>query len=115
LFRQSYSGNPVWSYTCHDYFEAITISESSGRAENPDTQQTEPDFHSVAPRSGASPQGGKMLYWTLVFLVIAVIAGIFGFGAISVAAAGIAKILFFIFLVLFVVSLLFHLGRRGSV
>ncbi len=47
-----------------------------------------------------------MLYWTLVFLVVAMVAALFGFGGIYVAAAGIAKILFFIFLVLFVVSLL---------
>ncbi|HVU90257.1 MAG TPA: DUF1328 domain-containing protein [Pirellulales bacterium] len=47
-----------------------------------------------------------MLYWTLVFLVVAMVAALFGFSGIYVAAAGIAKILFFIFLVLFVVSLL---------
>ena len=47
-----------------------------------------------------------MLYWILVFLVVAMVAALFGFTGIYVAAAGIAKILFFIFLVLFVVSLL---------
>ena len=47
-----------------------------------------------------------MLYWTLVFLVVAMVAALFGFSGIYIAAAGIAKILFFIFLVLFVVSLL---------
>ena len=52
-----------------------------------------------------------MLYYTIVFLIIAIVAAIFGFGGISVAAAGIAKILFFIFLVLFIVSLIFG-GRR---
>jgi uncharacterized membrane protein YtjA (UPF0391 family) len=46
-----------------------------------------------------------MLSWALTFLVIALIAGVLGFGGIYVAAAGIAKILFFVFLVLFVVSL----------
>ncbi len=50
-----------------------------------------------------------MLSWALTFLVIALIAGVFGFGGIYVAAAGIAKILFFLFLILFVVSLL--MGR----
>jgi uncharacterized membrane protein YtjA (UPF0391 family) len=54
-----------------------------------------------------------MLYWTVVFLIIAIIAGLLGFGAISFAAAGIAKICFVIFLVLFLISLLFH-GRRRS-
>jgi uncharacterized membrane protein YtjA (UPF0391 family) len=53
-----------------------------------------------------------MLYWALVFLIVAIVAAIFGFGGIAVASAGIAKILFFIFLVLFVVSLIFRGVRR---
>ncbi len=55
-----------------------------------------------------------MLYWALVFLVIAIIAALFGFGLIASAAAGIAKILFFIFLVVFIISLIFGLSRRGT-
>jgi uncharacterized membrane protein YtjA (UPF0391 family) len=47
----------------------------------------------------------SMLYWAVIFLVVAIIAGIFGFGGISQAATGIAKILFLIFIVLFLVSL----------
>jgi uncharacterized membrane protein YtjA (UPF0391 family) len=57
-----------------------------------------------------------VLYWAVVFLIIAIIAAVFGFGAIAGTAAGIAKILFFIFIVLFVVSLIFGggvFGRRG--
>ncbi|MEJ1157488.1 DUF1328 domain-containing protein [Prosthecomicrobium sp. N25] len=50
-----------------------------------------------------------MLYWTLVFLVIALIAGALGFGGIANASAGIARILFGIFIVLFVVTLVFGL------
>jgi uncharacterized membrane protein YtjA (UPF0391 family) len=53
-----------------------------------------------------------MLGWTITFLLIALVAAAFGFGGIAVAAAGIARILFFIFLVLFVVSLLGGLSRR---
>ncbi|WP_081793881.1 DUF1328 domain-containing protein [Paenibacillus darwinianus] len=41
-----------------------------------------------------------------------IIAAIFGFGGIVDAAASVAKILFFVFLILFVVSLIF--GRRSS-
>jgi len=48
-----------------------------------------------------------MLRWTVIFLVIAIVAAIFGFGNISAGAASIAKILFYIFVVLFVLSLLF--------
>ena len=51
-----------------------------------------------------------MLYWTAVFFVIALIAGALGFGGLAVGAAGIAKTLFFVFLVLTVLSFLF--GRR---
>jgi uncharacterized membrane protein YtjA (UPF0391 family) len=55
-----------------------------------------------------------MLGWALTFLIIALIAGALGFTGIYVAAAGIAKILFFIFLVLFVVSLIMGMVRgRG--
>ena len=56
-----------------------------------------------------------MLRYALIFLVIAIIAGILGFGVIAFAAAGIAKILFGVFLVLFLISLIMHLGRRGPV
>jgi uncharacterized membrane protein YtjA (UPF0391 family) len=54
-----------------------------------------------------------MLRWALAFFVIAIIAAVFGFGGIALAAAGIAKILFFIFLVLFLVALLGGLVRRA--
>jgi uncharacterized membrane protein YtjA (UPF0391 family) len=53
-----------------------------------------------------------MLRWALGFFVIALLAAILGFGGIAVAAAGIAKIIFYIFLVLFVISLLGHLASR---
>jgi uncharacterized membrane protein YtjA (UPF0391 family) len=46
-----------------------------------------------------------MLYWALVFLIVALVAALFGFTGVYVAAAGIARILFFIFLVLFIISL----------
>jgi uncharacterized membrane protein YtjA (UPF0391 family) len=54
-----------------------------------------------------------MLRWALVFLVVAIVAGIFGFGGIMVAAAGIAKILFYLFLILFAVSLVAGLARSA--
>ena len=56
-----------------------------------------------------------MLYYALVFLLIAVVAGILGFGGVAFAAAGIAKILFFIFVVLFMASLVMHLARGARV
>jgi uncharacterized membrane protein YtjA (UPF0391 family) len=54
----------------------------------------------------------KMLYYALVFLLIAIVAAVFGFGGVAIASAGIAKILFFVFVVLFLVSLVTHMARR---
>lgn len=53
-----------------------------------------------------------MLYWAAVFFVIALLAAVFGFTGISVAAAGIAKVLFFIFVILFIISLIFGVRAR---
>ena len=55
-----------------------------------------------------------MLNWAITFFVVAVSAAVLGFGGVAVAAAGIAKLLFVVFLVLFVVSLAAHLGRGSS-
>ncbi|HEX7943106.1 MAG TPA: DUF1328 domain-containing protein [Phenylobacterium sp.] len=55
-----------------------------------------------------------MLGWALTFLVVALIAGLLGFTTVAGAAMGIAKILFWVFLILFAVSLVMHLVRgRG--
>jgi uncharacterized membrane protein YtjA (UPF0391 family) len=53
-----------------------------------------------------------MLYYALVFFLLAILAGFFGFGFAAVTFAFIAKILFFLFVVAFVVSLATHLARR---
>jgi uncharacterized membrane protein YtjA (UPF0391 family) len=53
-----------------------------------------------------------MLYYALVFFIIAIVAAAFGFGGIAAGAASIAKILFFIFLVVFLVTLVMGLMRR---
>lgn len=54
-----------------------------------------------------------MLRLALLFLVIALVAALFGFGGIAAGAASIAKILFWVFLVVFLISLIFGFGRRG--
>jgi uncharacterized membrane protein YtjA (UPF0391 family) len=53
-----------------------------------------------------------MLHYAVVFFVIALIAALFGFGGIAAGAMGIGKILFMVFIVLAVVSLLFGLVRK---
>lgn len=52
-----------------------------------------------------------MLHYAVVFFVIALIAALFGFGGIAAGAVGIAKILFFVFLVLAIASFLFGAMR----
>ena len=54
-----------------------------------------------------------MLWYAWVFLVIAILAAVFGFGGIAPGAASIAKIFFFVFVVLFVISLI--AGRQTVV
>ena len=46
-----------------------------------------------------------MLHYAIVFLVIALISALFGFGGIAASAAGIAKLLFYVFIVLAVAGL----------
>ena len=53
-----------------------------------------------------------MLNWAVTFFVVAIIAAVLGFTTIAGSAIDIAKILFFVFLVLAVVSFIF--GRRVS-
>ena len=54
-----------------------------------------------------------MLNLVITLLIIALIAGVLGFGGIAATAVGLAKIIFFVALVLFLVSLIFG-GMRGS-
>lgn len=51
-----------------------------------------------------------MLHYAAVFLIIALIAAVFGFGGIAVGAASIAKILFVVFLIGAIVTFLMN-GR----
>jgi uncharacterized membrane protein YtjA (UPF0391 family) len=54
-----------------------------------------------------------MLRYAIIFFIVAIVAALFGFGGIAAGATEIAKILFFVFLVLFVVSLVAGLLKRG--
>jgi uncharacterized membrane protein YtjA (UPF0391 family) len=53
-----------------------------------------------------------MLNYTVTFLVIAVIAALFGFTGIAAGAVEIARIMFFIFVALFIASLIMGLAKR---
>ncbi len=56
-----------------------------------------------------------MLRWALIFFVLALIAAMFGYGGIAVGAAGIAKILFFAFLILAAVAIVANLARGRAI
>jgi uncharacterized membrane protein YtjA (UPF0391 family) len=55
-------------------------------------------------------EGLEMLQWTVIFLVLALIAAFFGFGSLAGTAASIAQVLFFVFLAALVIS--FFMRRR---
>ena len=54
-----------------------------------------------------------MLGWAVIFLIIAILAGVFGFGGIATASAGIVKLLFFLFLVMCIIFFIFGWRGRG--
>lgn len=57
-----------------------------------------------------------MLRWALGFLLLALIAAFFGFGGVAATSAGIAKTLFYLFLVIFLLTFVFGLvsGKRAT-
>lgn len=73
-------------------------------------------FFWTIPR-GTAPariwEEATMLRWALIFLIVALVAAVFGFGGVATSAAGIAKILFVLFLGVFVISLVMGLVRRA--
>ena len=56
---------------------------------------------------------GNLLHWALIFLVVAIIAAIFGFGGVAGTAMEGARILFWVALVFLLISLVFGFARRG--
>ncbi len=50
-----------------------------------------------------------MLYWTVIFLIVALVAGALGFGGLAATSAGIARVLFGVFLILFLVTAIMQL------
>ena len=115
------SGGILLSVHCDDanwVKRAKTILEETGAEDISSSGEAKADY-AMSDRPGSESswyildqKGGSMLYWAVVFLVIALVAAIFGFTGVEIAAAGVAKILFLVFLVLFVVSLVGGLARR---
>ena len=88
-------GYAVSAITRMDIFRAFTVMERLGV--RVDTRVT------------------TLLYWVILFLIIAVVAAILGFGGIAGVAAAIAKIIFWVFLVLFLLFLIMALTGVGSI
>lgn len=55
----------------------------------------------------------NLLHWAVIFLVVAIVAAALGFGGVAGTAMEGARIFVWIFLVLFIVSLVVGLLRRG--
>lgn len=55
-----------------------------------------------------------MLWWAIVFFIVAVVAAIFGFGALAGTAATIAQVIFYAALIFFVLSFIFNIFRGGQ-
>ena len=58
---------------------------------------------------------GNLLYWAVVFLVVAVIAAVLGFGGVAGTAMAGAQMLFWVAIVLFVISLIGGILGRGRI
>ncbi len=69
-------------------------------------------FSGYPARKNGRKEETHVLHYSLVFLVFAIVAAVLGFGGIAGMAAGFAKILFFVFLVVWLIT--FLLGRRGT-
>ncbi len=54
-----------------------------------------------------------MLNWAILFLIVALVAAVLGFGGIAGTAIGIAKIIFVVAIVLFLISAVMHVMRRA--
>jgi uncharacterized membrane protein YtjA (UPF0391 family) len=72
------------------------------------------DVSVVAVARATANRGRVMLSWVVTFLIIALIAGVLGFGGIAGASVEIAKAIFFIAVILFLISAVVGLVRGRS-
>jgi uncharacterized membrane protein YtjA (UPF0391 family) len=72
------------------------------------------DSHDYAGNASVDPrqQEHTMLRYAVIFFVIAIVAALFGFGGIAAGATEIAKILFFVFIIVAVVTLVMGFLKR---
>ncbi|PWB82361.1 MAG: DUF1328 domain-containing protein [Methylocystaceae bacterium] len=58
---------------------------------------------------------GDLLYWAILFLIVGIVAALFGFGGVAGTAVEGARLLFWVAIALFVISLIAGLLKRGGV
>ena len=56
---------------------------------------------------------GNLLHWAVIFLIVAIVAAVLGFGGVAGTAMEGARLLFWVAIVLFVISLVVQFARRG--
>ncbi len=56
---------------------------------------------------------GNLLHWALVFLIVALIPGVLGFGGVAGTSMEGARLLFWVAIILLLISLVFGFARRG--
>jgi uncharacterized membrane protein YtjA (UPF0391 family) len=57
---------------------------------------------------------GNLLYWAVIFLIVALVAALFGFGGVAGTAVAGARIMFWVAIVLAVLAFVADLRTRGS-
>jgi uncharacterized membrane protein YtjA (UPF0391 family) len=67
----------------------------------------------VINAKGKGAAMGSLLYWAVVFLVVAIVAAMLGFGGVAGTAMAGAQLLFWVAIVLFIIALIGGLFRRG--
>jgi uncharacterized membrane protein YtjA (UPF0391 family) len=85
--------------------EVIAVSNTANRHSRPIT---------VPQLSGTTHYRTEeidMLRWIVILLVVALAAALLGFGGIAGAAAGIAQVIFYVFLILLAISVIMGLTR----
>jgi uncharacterized membrane protein YtjA (UPF0391 family) len=95
-----------------DYRVVITwiVKRWPSTSQRPLARLLQDHFHANSQKHNR--ERNLMLGWTLIFLIVALVAGVLGFTGIAGAAIGIARTLFAIFLILFLVSLILGLAAK---
>ena len=109
------------TFFSHSGFRCFPTPPTSGRSQRSrpaggrsGTKSPSRDYIQVAAPAPRYREEFIMLGWAVTFLLVALVAAVLGFGGIATFAVDIAKIIFFVAIVLFVVSAVIALVRGRS-